>query len=211
MGKSKIIFSAILLFFLLFVPILQATNNTNIIDLDGTFSENGNLFNLDNLKPGDWAEREITISNQTDHDITYDIDVRYIDGSEMLYNQLSLEIIQGDHVLFDNKLANFSLLADLPLQTNSEEKLDFTLTFPPESGNEYQGLTTTAEIIVTAFDDTESETSSFPIATDSQPTSGSSLPSTATVMFNILLIGGALLLVGSLILLSHKRNKFAGE
>ncbi|WP_018931007.1 LPXTG cell wall anchor domain-containing protein [Gracilibacillus lacisalsi] len=211
MSKPKIIFSAILLFFLLFVPILQATTNTNIIDLDGTFSENGNLFNLDNLKPGDWAEREITISNQTDHDITYDIDVRYIEGSKLFFKQLSLEIMQGDQVLFDDKLANFSLLTELPLRTNSAEKLDFTLTFPLESGNEYQGLTTTAEIIVTAFDDTETETSSFPIATDSQPTSGSSLPSTATVMFNILLIGGALLLVGSLILLHLKRNKFAEE
>ncbi len=211
MIKPKIFFSATLLFFLLFVPILQATSNTNIIDLNGTFSENGNLFDLENLKPGDWAEREITISNQTDNEITYDINVRYIDGSEMFYNQLSLEITQGDEVLFHDKLSNFSLINDLPLLANSEDKIDLFLLFPPESGNEYQGLTTNAEIIITANDDTETETSTFPISTDSQSTDGSPLPSTATVMFNILLIGGALLLAGSLILLYLKRNKFAEE
>ncbi|QGH34069.1 LPXTG cell wall anchor domain-containing protein [Gracilibacillus salitolerans] len=211
MIKPKIFFSATLLFFLLFVPILQATSNNNIIDLNGTFSENGNLFDLENLKPGDWAEREITVSNQTDNEITYDINVRYIDGSEMFYNQLSLEITQGDEVLFHDKLSNFSLINDLPLLANSVDKIDLFLLFPPESGNEYQGLTTNAEIIITAYDDTKTETSTFPISTDSQSTDGSPLPSTATVMFNILLIGGALLLAGSLILLYLKRNKFAEE
>lgn len=204
-------FSTILLFFLLFIPILQAANNNNIIDLNGSFSENGNLFDLDNLKPGDWAEREITISNQTDHDITYDMDLRHLDGSEMFYQQLSLEITKGDDVLFHDKLSQFTLMTDLPLLANSEDNIAFYLTFPPESGNEYQGLTTNAEIIITAYDDTETETSTFPISTDSQSTSDSLLPNTATIMFNVLLIGCILLLAGAFVLLYLKRNKSAEE
>ncbi|MGP4040713.1 LPXTG cell wall anchor domain-containing protein [Gracilibacillus sp. D59] len=208
--KPKLFFSVILLFFILSVPIQGASSQNNIIDMKGTSSENGNLFDLENLKPGDWADREITVSNQSNNAITYDIDLRYIDGSELFYNQLSLEIKQGDTILFHDKLSNFSMITALPLSANSEEKIDFSLTFPAESGNEFQGLTTNAEIVITAYDDTETETSSFPISTDSQ-TGGSPLPSTATIMFNILLVGGALLIVGSFILLYLLRNKVAEE
>ncbi|UOQ50362.1 LPXTG cell wall anchor domain-containing protein [Gracilibacillus caseinilyticus] len=209
MTKPKLFYSIFLLFFLFSVPIVQATTNQNLINLDGTFAENGKLFDLTNLKPGDWADREMTISNQVDHDISYTIDIQHLDGSELFYNQLSLKIQHADAILFDDKISNFSLLADLTLPPDSTDNLAFTLTFPPESGNEFQGLMTNAEIIITAFDDMESETSSFAISTNSD--NGALLPSTATNIINLVIIGAFLLLLGQLFLLYIKWNKRAKE
>ncbi|UOQ86944.1 LPXTG cell wall anchor domain-containing protein [Gracilibacillus salinarum] len=209
MTKPKLFYSIFLLFFLFSVPIVQATTSQNLINLDGTLNENGKLFDLSNLKPGDWADREITISNQVDHDITYTIDIQYLDGSEAFYNQLSLKITHADGILFDDQLANFSLLSDLTLPPDSTDNLAFSLTFPPESGNEFQGLMTNAEIIITAFDDTETETSSFAVATDSDD--GAALPSTATNIINLVIIGAFLLLLGQLCLLYTKWNKRVKE
>ncbi|MGN8647374.1 hypothetical protein ACTNEO_16340 [Gracilibacillus sp. HCP3S3_G5_1] len=211
MRKLKILFTVILVFPILFSSVELFASQGNIIDLKATFSENGKLFDLENLKPGDWADRHITVSNQTNNDITYEIDVRYLDGSEMLYNQLSLEIKQGDVPLFHDNLSAFSLLTDLSLAADSEERIDLSVTFPPESGNEFQGLTTSAEIIITAYHNTESESSSLPISTGSQSDGGKTLPGTATMIVNILLIGGTLLIVGLLTLLYLKRRKLTEE
>ncbi len=182
----------------------------NIIDISGTISESNQLFDLENIKPGDWADRELIISNKRNNDITYDIEIAYEDGSKMFYDALFLEIKSAGNQLYYDKLANFTTIKDLTLAANEEEILEMQLTFPPESGNEFQGLTTKATITIISQDDIDEESSTFTISTDSQSMDNDSfLPATATFAFNFLIIGLALLLVGSIIYLIIKKKKIA--
>lgn len=182
----------------------------NIIDISGTFSETNQLFDLENIKPGDWADRELTISNKRDNEINYDIEIEYEDGSRMFYDELFIEIKSTDEQLFYDKLTNFTTIKDLTLAANEDETLKMQLTFPPELGNEFQGLTTKATITIISHDDNDEESSTFTLSTDSQSMNNDSfLPDTATFIFNFLVIGIVLLLAGSIIYLIIKKKKLA--
>ncbi|GAE94567.1 hypothetical protein JCM21714_3735 [Gracilibacillus boraciitolerans JCM 21714] len=202
------------LMLLMFVYSLQVSaeeeiNNeeNDLISISGSFSNSNQLFDLENLKPGDWSDRELTITNQTPQEIQYDLHVTYLDGSEMFYNNLELEVKINDEIVFNDKLANFNKVNGLLLAANATEKVNFHILFPPELGNEFQGLTTQAEIIITAFDETNEEETSFDITTDSNGDSGARMPDTASFIFNFLLIGAGLLLIGSIYILFSKRKR----
>ncbi|WP_175614540.1 TasA family protein [Piscibacillus halophilus] len=109
------------------------------------------IFDVNNIKPGDWFEREFTVENDGDLDIVYYIDSRMINGSEKLYNHMNLTIkdSSGD-VLYNGKLGDYKGLEYRELAIGEKDELMLIAEFPPESGNEYQGLKTNFVIRVNA-------------------------------------------------------------
>ncbi len=149
------------------------------------------------------------ISNASKEETTYDFDIRFVNGSKKFFHALTMEIRYGDAVLFHNKLHE---LSDLPpsqtLAVNGQDNLNMRLSIPKELGNEYQGLSVDAEIIITAKSKKGEQDSILQLSTNS-PISADKLPNTASYIFNFLLIGSVLLLLGSCIILLIKRKDFA--
>ncbi|MYL44691.1 LPXTG cell wall anchor domain-containing protein [Virgibacillus halodenitrificans] len=166
------------------------------------------LFNINNMKPGDWAPRTITVQNNGIKDFTYQMSLRN-DGEEKLFNELLLEINDSKTVLYEGKLADFTKLSDRDLSTSKQEELEVTVIFPEYLGNEFQGLDAEFSILFTA----EGKTSQLAeVSVDGMIGSGNSqtqsfLPNTATGIFNLFLSGAVLLISGVFILLYKKWRK----
>lgn len=110
-------------------------------ELDISLSQTGNLFEISNMKPGDWAPRTITVQNSGSEDFVYQMQVQN-NGDEKLFNELMLEIKEGDTELYLGKMAAFKSLSERSLASSAEETLDITIRFPEHLGNEFQGLET---------------------------------------------------------------------
>lgn len=178
-------------------------NNTDETEIDITISPKDNLFNLDNMKPGDWAPRTITVQNSGTKDFVYQMELRN-NGETKLYEGLMLEIKAGEKELYEGKLADFKSLDARELVSGSEENLEMTIRFPKNLGNEYQGLDSSFEFIFTA--EGEERNSAVQAVAKGQvgsDGSGSSLPSTATNIFTLILIGSVLLVGGIALLISR--------
>ncbi|MBD1223190.1 LPXTG cell wall anchor domain-containing protein [Virgibacillus halodenitrificans] len=166
------------------------------------------LFNINNMKPGDWAPRTITVQNNGIKDFTYQMSLRN-DGEEKLFNELLLEINDSKTVLYEGKLADFTKLSDRDLSTSKQEELEVTVIFPEYLGNEFQGLDAEFSILFSA----EGKTSQLAeVSVDGMIGSGNSqtqsfLPNTATGIFNLFLSGAVLLISGVFILLYKKWRK----
>ncbi|MYL60415.1 LPXTG cell wall anchor domain-containing protein [Virgibacillus halodenitrificans] len=166
------------------------------------------LFNVNNMKPGDWAPRTITIQNNGIKDFTYQMSLRN-DGEDKLFNELLLEINDSKSVLYEGKLEDFTKLSPRNLSTSRQEVLEVTVIFPEYLGNEFQGLDAEFSILFTA----EGKTSELAeVSVDGMIGSGNSqtqsfLPNTATGIFNLLLVGAVLLISGVFILLYKKWKK----
>src|SRR5690606_6161732 len=68
-------------------------------ELDITLSQTENLFDISNMKPGDWAPRTITVMNSGSKDFVYQMQLQNT-GDERLFNELILEIKAGDTELY---------------------------------------------------------------------------------------------------------------
>ncbi|SDM69589.1 TasA family protein [Sediminibacillus halophilus] len=172
------------------------------------------LFDVDNMKPGDWATRTYTIQNKGTQDMDYYLSAQFKSGSEKLYKALMLQVKDGEKSLYSGSLAGFTDLEKRPLTVNDQEELTFTVDFPAELGNEFQGLISDFAIIVSAegsppvgtSPNTGSDSSSGePDGTT--PSGGKNLPDTATHMFNLLIAGTALFLAGAAIYLYSRRSR----
>src|SRR5690625_4588300 len=156
------------------------------------------LFQIENMKPGDWTTETYTVSNERQENTHYVLASRFSGESKKFYNQLQLTVKQGKDTLFHGQLAEFQGFGIKTLDTGEETQFEFRVDFPYGSGNEFQGLVTHFDILVQAEDRME----------DTAVFHDNRLPNTASMIFTYLLIGAAFLLVGGL-LFSHtyKRNK----
>lgn len=168
------------------------------------------LFDIPNMKPGDWAPRTVVIQNNGDMEFEYVTTLRNESESEKLFNELVLEVSDGEGELYNGKIADFNALSARFLAPSNEEELRFTVRFPEHLGNEFQGLAAQFSLIFSAEgnqSDTDEVVSEGTIGSgDSDASGGSRLPDTATNMFNLLLIGGLLLAVGGF-LIAYNRKK----
>ncbi|UJL45359.1 LPXTG cell wall anchor domain-containing protein [Virgibacillus sp. NKC19-16] len=168
------------------------------------------LFDVPNMKPGDWAPRTIVIQNNGEMGFEYFTTLRNDSGSEKLFNELVLEVSDGEGELYNGKLAEFNTLSPRFLEPSSEEELHFTVRFPAHLGNEFQGLAAQFSLIFSAKgeqSDTDEVISEGTIGSgDSYSAGGSRLPDTATNMFNLLLIGGLLLAAGVFLIVYNRKN-----
>ncbi|WP_188454451.1 hypothetical protein [Virgibacillus oceani] len=182
------------------------TNSESEIDIGITPSEY--LFDIENMKPGDWAPREIVVQNNGLKEFKYVTTVQNEGGSKKLFNELLLEIEDGNGEIYNGKLTDFKGISPRTLAPSSDEKLTFTIRFPEELGNDFQGLSSNFLIIFTAEGNnsgTDEETSGGVVGgDDSFSGGGSKLPVTATNMFTYLLIGAALVVAGGIVLLLYR-------
>lgn len=172
-------------------------NTTENNEINISLSPTGTLFDITNMKPGDWAPRTITVKNMGTKDFDYLMQLQN-SGDEKLFNELLLEIKVADQELYQGKLTDFKSLPIRKLATGNEENLDVTIRFPEHLGNEFQGLHASFDFIFTAEgNDSETETVQEvmvgKIDSSGSPMSGGPrLPESTTNLFNFMLIGGAL-------------------
>lgn len=171
------------------------------------------LFDVDNMKPGDWAPRDIVIQNRGEHNFEYIVTIQNESDSEKLFNELMLEVNAKDEELYSGKLKEFNELSNRNLASMDVEKLQFIIRFPEHLGNEYQGLQTNFSILFIAEGEERNSDNAMVsglVGSDGGSQGGGLLlPDTATNTFTILLIGVLLAVCGGLILFINKRiNNF---
>ncbi|HEU5139289.1 MAG TPA: LPXTG cell wall anchor domain-containing protein [Bacillales bacterium] len=141
--KWVLLYSLITLTFVVFMPIGNTGASGAPKEIDLATDPGEYLFKIANMKPGDWADRTLTIQNKGNQNFAYTVETQRKSGSEMFYNQLMLKVSDSKGVLYEGKLGGFSGFENArPLASFSEEDLQFKITFPWESGNEFQGLAT---------------------------------------------------------------------
>jgi len=162
MVKNKRNQTIIIYFILVFIGIAfypvgntAALENDPVIDI--TTIPTNRLFHVSNLAPGDIITKTIKIKNDGNIDFHYKITVKHETGSEKLYNQLLLTVMDENEVVYDGKLSKFF---DFPLRYLSalhQEDLKLKVTFPKVSGNDYQGMETSMILRFTAESDSPSD------------------------------------------------------
>ncbi|MBD7984549.1 LPXTG cell wall anchor domain-containing protein [Sporosarcina sp. Sa2YVA2] len=179
-------------------------------DIDITLSPTETLFDISNMKPGDWADRTITVSNSGNKDFDYLIEVQNT-GDLKLFNELLLEIQVGNVDLYTGKLADFKVLPKRNLVSGGNEDLDITIRFPEHLGNDFQGVQSAFTIIFTAErkDSTavQAITQGLIDSGGGAKSIGLSLPATSTNIFNMMLFGSVLMVVGIVLLFVRYRRR----
>lgn len=153
------------------------------------------LFNIENMKPGDWSIKTYTISNKHQK-ADYVLTSQFSGGSEKLYNQLQLSVKQGEDTLFHGQLLDFQNLDINTPVYEGDKQFEFRIDFPFESGNEFQGLVTHFNILL------QSEDRKDNVAGHDD----NRLPNTASMIFTYFLIGIVFLLAAGAMKLFHTRK-----
>ncbi|MBA2174903.1 LPXTG cell wall anchor domain-containing protein [Halobacillus locisalis] len=216
---NKMIYTtfAFILITFLFVPAAHATNSS----VEITFSANQHLLKFENIKPGDTLTKHYDIKNIRDDDLTYHLSaerhniteytierqdgniVNTLENQKAFYNQLELLVMVDSEELYSGKISGFhGLTAERPLSIDQQEQLTIKVSFPPESGNEFQGLSTALQLNFVA--ETSNSTTVTTVDTESldqkpilSSVFGSSLPQTGEAPPTLYyLIGGFLLMTG---------------
>ncbi|MER2071626.1 MAG: hypothetical protein ABS898_06900 [Psychrobacillus sp.] len=182
-------------------------------ELDISLSTEENLFDISNMKPGDWAPRTVAVQNSGSKDFVYQMQLQN-SGDNKLFNELLLEIKAGDTELYQGNLAAFKSLPERQLTSGTEENLDITIRFPEHLGNDFQGLESSFAFTFTAEgkDSTTVQVMTAGQVASVGPTpGGSSLPTTSSNIFNLILFG-TVLVVGGIVLMiirHYRRMKIA--
>ncbi|WP_067727082.1 TasA family protein [Oceanobacillus damuensis] len=168
------------------------------------------LFNIDNMKPGDWAPRSVVIQNNGSLDFAYDVSAKPSGDTLKLYNELLLEIKDSEGVLFNGTLKDFQALSPRILKSSNEETLDFTIRFPEHLGNDFQGLDANFSLFFTAEGENNERDEQYIAGVISSGGGsiggGSPLPETATSIFSFILIGIVIMLSGGILLLFTRKK-----
>ena len=168
------------------------------------------LFDVSNMKPGDWAPRSTTIRNSGEVSFEYTTSVKPDSESLKLYNELLLEVRGADEELYNGRLSEFSGFSPRALSPNEKEELKYTVRFPEHLGNDFQGLDAKFTIYYTAEAEESNESGVEAVTGTIESGEGSGggiLPNTATNMFAFILIGTLLISIGSIVSLLVLYNK----
>lgn len=134
----------------------QATSTNNVFAA-GTLvigvpevDDNVGVFNVETWEPGKSETKTIEVKNLGTLPFKYRVSASMVEG-EALYNKLDLVIKKGDVEIYDGKLAGLSnLQVSDNLDKDGVENLSFTVSFPEDAGNEYQGLSTMVNFVFDA-------------------------------------------------------------
>jgi LPXTG-motif cell wall-anchored protein len=198
--QKKYLFLCVLVAFCFFFTFLNknAIAEGNINEIDISTSPHKVFFEIKNSKPGDTFTEVLQIQNNGSQDFKYIFSNRFLTGSDRFYNELVLTVADKFGELYKGKLKNFEKLNSRNIKSKTNEKLTFSIYFPYELGNEFQGL------------DCEFQFKFFVEGTlgGVLPVDGPKLPNTSSNMFNILVAGAVLVLTGSLFqIIVKRRNK----
>lgn len=178
------------------VEAITESDSESIKEIDIMTTPEEVLFDLQNLKPGDWSSRTIEVTNNGTEDINYIVSGYKKAGSDKFYKALEFTIRDVNGALFHGKLSNFNKFDLRELASGDSELLEFTVKVPEELGNDYQGLMTEVEFKFYA----EGTLGGL------LPADGPKLPATASGYFHLLVIG-IFFIVGG-ILFHTIKNKF---
>jgi LPXTG-motif cell wall-anchored protein len=170
-----------------FSPIIRSSAKTStILDIDTTPKEY--FIIVDRLKPGDKILSSIEVRNIGNLNFFYNLKSEFTSGSKEYFNALLFSIKdEKGKVIYSGKLdSSQELLKKRNLRFLTKEKLFFEIDVPIELNNFYQGLSTNVKLVF--------------LAEDSMGTSinGNSLPNTGTPMFNYVVTGAIMLVIGLL-------------
>lgn len=192
--------------FILFPP-NNAYGEANKPEIKIDVSPKDSLFDVENMKPGDWAPRTVVVQNNGQMDFDYEVQLQH-DGQQKLFNELTLEISDENGELFNGKLADFNSLELRSLAADHKEELEMTVRFPEHLGNEFQGLATNFTLLFIAKGQKgkiDHVSIGGKVGSDtSHKKGGSMIPTTATNMFNLIAIGLLFLVLGGLLVISRK-------
>lgn len=166
------------------------------------------LFDVNNMKPGDWASRDVKIKNRGTRPFMYSINVESR-GMKKLYNELQLEVFMKKRELYSGELNSFTNIKARHLAPGKQDNITVTIRFPEELGNEYQGLEADFAIIIIAEGEAkqqDEQTVIGKIGTDKYDF-GSKLPNTATNTFVYILLGLCLIGIGIFLYLVIRKYK----
>lgn len=215
-GPIKILLLAIVM---LNIYVVEATASDYQSEIDIKTSPNNFLFKAENIKPGDWIPRSLTIINNGNKSFKYNANVGEVKSTKGLFEELILLVKKDEQILYSGKLNEFEGFSPRFLAKGLSETLYFEIKMPYELGNEFQGATAKVEIIFLAEEvsqnnlENEGENNEGNLNISPPPSDGtvtpeivSKLPNTATNNFNVLLTGVIVLSVGSIMLLyNYKR------
>jgi LPXTG-motif cell wall-anchored protein len=198
MHKNKIFifFISLLTLVLVFIPLENSLASQSLEEINILTTPKKILFNVKDFKPGDHVVRTLKIKNNGNENFKYLASAKLTSGSEKLYEQLLLTITGVNGGIFSDKLSDFTKLEPRILKSSEEEELVFNIEFPKELGNEFQGLYSKVQ-----FKFYVEGTLGGTI-----PVDGSKLPNTGTAMFNFVVAGAVLLIIG-LSLEIYRRKK----
>lgn len=168
---------------------------------------------IDNMQPGDEVNNGWFIHNNGRLGLQYQMESELIGGSELLYKGLYITVRDADKVIYTGKLQDLKYIENRHLDVGKSDHLTYTVLFPAELGNEYQGLQATVQFVVYATEaatSTSGNNSSGATNTSSIVDKGLSviskaLPDTATGYSNFLVVGGVILIVGLFLLGKRKQ------
>ncbi|MGD6966616.1 cell wall protein [Rossellomorea vietnamensis] len=168
-------------------------------EVDISASPSNLVFDIEHFKPGDWAIREIVISNNGLQDFKYNMSTHRKSGSRDLFKELILIIDGENKQLYKGTVKDFKGFEARTIKSSGEETFTFRVEFPSHLGNEFQGL------------ETEVEFKFFVQGTlgGLLPVDGPKLPETGTNTFTILTCG-AILAGAGLILFTVQRYRRNG-
>ncbi|MGE6754812.1 hypothetical protein ACQKFO_15390 [Rossellomorea sp. NPDC071047] len=226
MNQKRIVVMLLILFFI--SGIMNHKTYANEVDIILIPNENF-LFNISNMKPGDWAERELKIKNGGEKNFNYSIRVDNKQSDRKLFNELELKVFEGDksNLIYDNQLKNFNGFKPKQLKKGATDSLFFRVEMPYELGNEFQQTSAYFEIVIVASETTTTtppEDSNDPVKqpdsndkptpintgtneTQSSPISsqGPKLPNTATNLYLLLTVGFILTTTGLALIYVNRR------
>ncbi|SFD51390.1 LPXTG-motif cell wall anchor domain-containing protein [Bacillus sp. OV194] len=216
--KLVSIYCIILLTLVTFYPSGSTSASSVPAKINLAISPTEEFFNVNNMKPGDWATRTFVVKNKGNAPFTYSSKSHFKSGSKRLFNKFHLRIQDKSNVLYDGQLSQFQKLAPRKLASDSEEELTATISFPWESGNEFQGLKTEFELVLltgdsdtsppTDQDDTTTDNNTPPSKHTDPPSNNpdiSTLPKTGeTSPYPIIVLGFFIFSSGLILLLMKK-------
>ena len=122
---------------------------------------------VSNLAPGDTKSSYLTVSNKGSGTFKYFFDIKKIGSTAGSYRGtegkpldeiLKMTVKRGEETLFDGLISNFEEKDMGDLAAGDEQRLDISVYFPEEAGNEYQGADVTVQFKFRAVCDQEEKT-----------------------------------------------------
>lgn len=114
-----------------------------------------NFLTAPNMAPGDTVSADLTVKNEGQLDFCYDISAQLDatnDETYNIYDVADLQIKQGTIILYSGKLKDLSKAPIGVLGSQKTDVLNFSVTFPAESGNEYQGKSAEVTFVLNAVE-----------------------------------------------------------
>jgi hypothetical protein len=130
----------VLLFFILQVKDTKADESDYEVDISTIPAEF--LFDVKNMKPGDWSTSTLEINNEGNLDLNYSISSHKESGDSYLFNQFYVWVSESNGLLYEGKLSDFSQFPLGTITAKGSNTLTFKVELPYETGNEAQGKTT---------------------------------------------------------------------